>query len=66
MKLSEQQLLELKCRLEKYITQRESMIAENKHREILGQNVIYVENDFEGVKNAIEQLENHICWLGEK
>lgn len=66
MKLSEQHLLELKCRLEKYITQREAMIAENQYRLSLGQGIAYASDSFFTLQQQIEALENHICWLGEK
>ena len=66
MKMSEQQILELRCRLEKFITEREGMLAENRMREYKGDSLAYVETDFGQIYQKIAELENHICWLGER
>lgn len=61
MRIDEQNLLELRCKLEKLITKREGMIAENRLNPVL-----YIEKDFNIIYKQIEELENHISWLGEK
>jgi hypothetical protein len=61
--LSEQQLLELRCRLEKYITEREAMIAFNKYREMRGETLGYDDRSFFDLYDKIEELEK--C-IGEK
>jgi len=66
MKLSEQQLLELRCRLEKLITEREGMIAENDCRKVQGLSLAYGDDALEKVRKQFEELENQISWLGEK
>lgn len=66
MKLSEQQVLELRCKLERFITQREGMIAENKFREHRNEAMAYGDSAFDKLGAEIQELEDHICWLGEK
>lgn len=66
MKLSEQQVLELRCGLEKLITEREGMIAENGIRKHQGMSLAYGDVAFEKIRKQIEELENQISWLGEK
>jgi len=66
MKLIEQQVLELRCELEKLITEREGMIAENYCRKHQGVSLAYGDDAFEKVRKQIEELGNRISWLGEK
>ena len=66
MRISEQQVLELRCKLEKFITQREGMIAENKIRQHNNLALAYGDSAFDKIRAEIQGLENHISWLGEK
>lgn len=66
MRLSEQHLLELRCELEKLITEREMMVAENKDREAQNNSMAYTDKEFYEVMLKIEELKNLICHLGEK
>ena len=66
MKLSEQNLLEYRCALEELISERESMIAENKFREYLNQSQAYLAGSFNEIQMKIQRLRESLILLGEK
>ena len=66
MILTEQHILEIKCRVEALITEREGMIAENKQREHLQQSMAFHEDSFMQVAQKIEGWGEHISRLGER
>lgn len=66
MILNEQIILEFRCELEELITRRESLIAENLHRESRGESIAYREESFIIIENDIRAIRERIIILGEK
>ena len=64
-KLSEQVLLEFRCRLEELMTQREGMVAENSRRQFLGQGTAYDDESFQELGQQIAQVGSDLVLLGE-
>lgn len=64
-KLSEQVLLEFRCRLEELVTQREGMVAENAQQSFLGHGIAYGYNNFQAVAEHIAQIASDLILLGE-
>ena len=66
MALNEQNLLELRCKLEYLITRREAMIATNQICLIKNVEPLVSSFDFFGLAEEIKYIENEIVRLGEK
>ena len=66
MQLSEQQLLEIRLEMEKLITRRDGMLAQNKLRSEQGLGIEYGNFEFDGIVFALERLRETLTILGEQ